>query len=104
MKKLPCDECKGKCCQFVGMSKKEFMILQLAKPLPKNYKPKIFGDLVVFPNECPYIENGKCSVWNVRPKVCKEYGEIPEMPCAYLYPEKANESVNSMLKNLIGEK
>ena len=96
--KLPCDECKGKCCQFPAMTMKEFLLLKMAKPLPKNAKVAKIPTGVVLIGECPYLENGKCSVWNVRPKVCRMYGEVEKLPCAYLYPDKVKNEIDKIMR------
>jgi Fe-S-cluster containining protein len=38
---------------------------------------------------CPYLKDGGCSVYPLRPKVCRDYGIVPDLPCEYLYPELA---------------
>lgn len=100
MKKLPCNECKGLCCTYPAMSEQEFFVLQMAKPLPKNAKVIRAPGVVVFDGTCPYLENGRCSVWNARPQVCRLYGEVEQMPCAFLYPEKANKIAEDALKRM----
>lgn len=94
---LPCNECKGKCCEYPAMSKKEYLALRMAKPLPKGAKIIESSKGVVFIGTCPYLEDGKCSVWNVRPKVCRLYGEIDELPCVYLHPDKAEKLIDKFI-------
>jgi Fe-S-cluster containining protein len=32
---------------------------------------------------CPFLQNGKCVVYDDRPKVCRQYGTTKNMPCIY---------------------
>ena len=51
---------------------------------------------------CVYLKDGKCSVYEIRPHVCRIYGTDPEvLPCEYLYPEKANKTVEEMTKSIL---
>ena len=31
--------------------------------------------------QCPYLENNRCSIYPVRPLICRLQGTIPELPC-----------------------
>jgi len=33
---------------------------------------------------CPFHQEGKCVVYDVRPKVCRQYGVVKSMPCIYI--------------------
>jgi len=37
--------------------------------------------------KCPYIENGKCSIYEVRPLVCRLFGVTKRLKCPYREPE-----------------
>ena len=94
MSNLPCDECKGQCCTFPGMTKSEFKKIKRVHGLPKGATKSVSGNIITLfmPNgNCPYLVDGKCSVYALRPKGCKDYGIVPELPCRYLYPEEARE-------------
>lgn len=43
------------------------------------------------------LENGKCSVWKVRPKVCRMYGEVEKLPCVYLHPDKVKNEIDKIM-------
>lgn len=102
---LPCKECRGKCCTFPVFSKLEFKRVKAVHGIPKDaiimkmqheqsYDRKIkSGDTgYVLHREdgtCPYLKDGGCSIYPLRPKVCKDYGVVPQLPCEYLYPKEA---------------
>ena len=37
---------------------------------------------------CPYLENGKCAIYEVRPFVCRIYGVSESLKCPYVKAEK----------------
>lgn len=91
--KLPCETCNAKCCTYPVFTPKEFdhvskthgvSVFAKRVPLPK-------GHIMVFLDggNCPYIKNGGCGIYEDRPRVCRLYGEIKEMPCKVLYPKEA---------------
>lgn len=105
--KLPCGECKGRCCTYPAMSKREFKVIRKKYGVPKETEfIEPIDSPIVMPvkmgtDRCTYLSaSGSCSVYDLRPRVCKLYGEIPAMPCQYLYPEKAQDKVNSLMKKL----
>jgi len=105
---LPCKECGGQCCTYPAMSKSEFKKIKKKYGFPKDaHKEELPGPagnkLVMIHREdgyCPYLKNGRCSVYEVRPLACRKYGEVPEMPCQYLYPDQAKAKVQNMLGKL----
>ena len=99
--KLPCAECKGKCCTYPALKKKEYKVLRDKYGIPKGTKIINIGDAKILHLEngnCPYLkDDGSCGVYLDRPRVCRLYGNVPEMPCMYLYPDKAKIAVDKML-------
>lgn len=115
MSKLPCDECKGKCCTYPVFTGAEWKAVTLSFVVPpmtqinqikhmSSYVKEQNGSLAVMaflPNgNCPFLKNGKCSVYYLRPKVCRDYGVVENLPCAYVYPEKAAQKHNERLKKM----
>lgn len=102
--KLPCDECGGRCCTYPAMTAKEFKRINIVAGFPSGAKKIEIGlNSVMIHMEdgtCPYLKQGKCSVYEVRPKVCQLYGMIPEMPCEYLYPELAQKKAHDMAEKI----
>jgi Fe-S-cluster containining protein len=103
---LPCKECKGRCCTYPMFSKDELKLVKLIKGIPAGSniqgvvldqmyagaKPgSSIGYVLSKQNgDCPYLAaDGACSIYELRPKVCKDYGVVPDLPCEYLYPKEA---------------
>jgi Fe-S-cluster containining protein len=56
----------------------------------KHYPRNSIGYVIAKPEGvCPYLVEGKCSIYAIRPKVCRDYGNVPALPCEYLYPKEA---------------
>lgn len=36
---------------------------------------------------CPYIENGKCLIYPVRPLMCRLFGVVDDLKCPYVKPK-----------------
>lgn len=100
MTTLPCNECRGQCCTFPAMSRREFKTIRKKYGIPRGAKVLEIPGMVVVTDGltdlCPYLVDGRCSVYEHRPKVCREYGVNPAMPCQYLYPEKAQEEADKL--------
>jgi hypothetical protein len=70
--------CKGLCvnsCGSVAMSPEEQRrIAERGVHLPL---------LAAFVDHCPALRNGRCSVYEVRPMVCRLWGAVEGMKCPY---------------------
>lgn len=92
-KRSDCEKCRGGCCGPVPWKDHELdKLLATGIKIPtkaivlrlKEREMTILG----LPNgDCPFLKEGQCSVYLLRPKICKDYGMIKKMPCAYLYPQ-----------------
>jgi Fe-S-cluster containining protein len=84
------------------MSRKEFKRIRKKYGTPPGTELKMLGPATspvkAGTDECAYLRDGRCSVYDLRPKVCQLYGEVPQMPCMYLFPEKALREVGKLLK------
>lgn len=112
--KLPCKECGGQCCNYVSMSQTEFDKIRLLHGIPKGsiavdiqnvdhydkkVKPGSIGIMVYLQDgTCPWLKDGACSIYKDRPQVCIDYGRVKELPCKYLYPEKAQRQVQASME------
>jgi Fe-S-cluster containining protein len=111
---LPCTECRGQCCTYPAFSEQEFRVVKLSYGVPegttvmpikitKYYDLALEGaQAVVLSLEdgtCPYLKDGRCSIYASRPKTCRDYGNVPKLPCQYLYPEKAAKAQQEMMGN-----
>lgn len=109
---MPCNACKGQCCSAPAFTPKEFETVKAKYGVPPGTQvietENIAGTLegkCVTPIKsdgfCTYLKDGKCSVYDLRPKVCRLYGNIKAMPCQYLYPEEAKKQARIMLKRVV---
>ena len=107
--KLPCNICRGRCCKNPVMTKREFKTIRKKYGVPKNTTIIALGKLKGVPGSngmspiwddgtCVYLKDGKCSVYEIRPRVCRDYGHSDALPCQYLYPEKAEKKVKEILE------
>lgn len=90
---LPCSECGGRCCVLPVFSPEELQVVRLSVGVPPDTKVvEMLGGAAVVANPdgvCPYLHERKCSIYAIRPKVCRDYGAVPDLPCEYLYPQRA---------------
>jgi len=104
------EKCKARCCGIVPFCKKDYERLKKRRQrrvlfrmsisenlmIPITYPTaillvlkgrffKLYLDLV----RCCFLTKGnKCAIYEERPKVCRLYGEIKEMPCVFLKNKK----------------
>lgn len=99
MKPLPCKECGARCCSHPAVNDFELFRMQNMNPLIKDIKKTRIatGHWVLLGKDCPFLKDGRCSVYEVRPKACKDYGMKKNQPCQYLYPKQAEERVTELL-------
>lgn len=116
---LPCAECKGRCCSYPAFSQSEFDAVKSSFGIPKGttvrpitfvqqYDVKLNGTqaymLFIPGGRCPYLKDGKCSIYYLRPKVCRDYGVVEDLPCEYLYPELAKQKQDARIAKTPGGK
>ena len=73
--KIPNANCKGLCaqaCSFVMCSKFETKLIA-----------EKHGDADLLQNPCPKLVNGRCSIYEDRPFVCRAFGVVPGLPCTF---------------------
>jgi Fe-S-cluster containining protein len=60
--------------------------------LPDHITPNEYEKLMKTEDKdlvCPYLKDGKCSIYPVRPMICKLWGAVQAMQCVYgCVPEK----------------
>ena len=56
------------------------VIREKSKDLPPEY---LTSDTPAPCMACPYLRDGRCSIHPVRPALCRIWGTVPEMPCAF---------------------
>lgn len=112
--KLPCHECRGKCCTYPPFSEAEFQTVKFTKGIPpgatvmpitrlQSYNTQNNGTpayVIHMPNgNCPWLgKDGKCGIYELRPQTCRDYGVVEALPCEYLYPKKAKQLQDERMK------
>jgi Fe-S-cluster containining protein len=74
---MPTLDCKGKCAESCGpivMSRVEWA--RLTETV--GYEPKGTADLT-----CPLLDGERCSVYAIRPTICRLWGMVEAMPCEW---------------------
>ncbi len=82
---LPCAQCKSECCGSIPASTSELRgIVRHLAALPAEEVQRL-ARMRRAPLTCPLVdtERWRCSVWGVRPTVCRMYGYVPGMQCPY---------------------
>jgi len=80
---FPCRHCHECCDPIIWFKPEEILI--------RDYMEKHNIEYVVWSIEefkknnmrCPYLKNDRCSIYPVRPIVCRLQGNICELPCKY---------------------
>lgn len=90
---LPALECKGLCARSCGpiyVGQRELAAMTAARPdLPVNREAPApaRGVWTSFKVDrklrCPALKFGRCTVYEVRPLICRLWGMAPEMRCMY---------------------
>jgi Fe-S-cluster containining protein len=85
---IPDVHCKGLCtesCGPIGASPVEIRMLSERGIELENVEDALFNVVIgrQEPNDCPALVDGRCSVYDVRPTVCRLWGAVGEMPCPY---------------------
>ena len=88
---MRCDDGCGDCCGPVPVSQVEFDRV-VAYVTKHKIVPKDQG------LTCPLYLNGKCSVYEVRPLLCRSFGHVEGMDCTHGYNTNLpSEGVNARL-------
>lgn len=76
--RVPAMECKGKCqasCGVIPVFPVEQEMIEAA-----GQKPPSFQDHNL---TCSALKNGRCSIYENRPLICRLWGSVEEMPCPW---------------------
>ena len=101
MKKFECVENCSDCCGIIPFSPK----------LWEKFKHKARKEIKVykFENEvfavdknmkCAFLKNNKCAIYDNRPKICRDYGLIEELPCPFI-KSNGNKRSEAMTKRIL---
>lgn len=102
--------CKADCCGIVPINHLVFHTMKdkiVTKPL-EIMEMQMSNETLIF----PITENGvccflgkdyKCQIYDYRPKICKDFGLIPELKCPHLTAEgdlRTKEDKAKVMKNM----
>lgn len=85
--KVPSFECKHclKCSNPIWWFKpEEINIREYLKQHHMQYRTYSFEEFKMNHMRCPYLQDNRCSIYPVRPMVCRLQGTIKELPCPYI--------------------
>jgi Fe-S-cluster containining protein len=74
---MDCSACNAKCCRFYDVDLTKEDIERIAKHLDRDdfyVRSGSCGILKRLNSVCVFLKDDKCSIYSVRPSVCKEYG------------------------------
>ena len=75
-----CHQCEG---PIVWFEPEEIMIRDFLKNHNMKYIKWTKEQFERNKNKCPYLKNDRCSIYEVRPIVCRFQGVVPDLPCKY---------------------
>lgn len=83
---IPDSGCIGACqeaCTAIGMSKAEHaMLAEVMYGFP--FSDQMSNDLQYDRTyRCPALQGGRCTVYDIRPTVCRLWGSSDEVPCPW---------------------
>jgi uncharacterized protein len=76
---MKCDAGCGDCCGIVPVTTTEFNAIE------RYIKEKGITPTATTDGTCPLYQEGTCSVYPVRPLICKVFGHAEDLPCARGY-------------------
>ena len=83
--KLRCKENCGKCCGVHHWFYAEWLVI--TDWLKKHGRTELFAKSIFDP--CPYLdERRRCTIYEVRPTICRLYGVVETLRCPYVKPER----------------
>lgn len=90
---LPCKKCNSDCCgPDVPFTIEELKEIEKVVSLKKFKRTPLIEGVVgsvilttkgVKNTKCVFSKNNKCTIYNVRPEICKHYGERVYIQCAF---------------------
>ena len=89
MRDIPSFDCEpgcSACCGLVPFSDAEMKKASAARPLLtwERFDARSWVATAALQSfECPFLSHGRCSIYEIRPKVCQLFGAVdhPQMTC-----------------------
>jgi len=75
-----CHECEGPIVWFLP---EDILIREYLKKHDMKYLRWTKEQFKRNKSKCPYLKNDRCSIYPVRPIVCRLQGTVPDLPCKY---------------------
>ena len=75
-----CHQCEG---PIVWFEPEEIMMRDYLKKHNMKYLKWSKEQFERNKNKCPYLKKGRCSIYEVRPIVCRLQGVVPDLPCKH---------------------
>lgn len=104
----PCDKCKADCCANLPINKVDYkrMCEVVPRLIPKHKidKPGVDG-VIIIKGRCLWLDkNNRCTVYDVRPEVCRSFG-TEKSPCTKMPGGKeASERRVKRMKHFLEQK
>jgi len=98
-----CHECSG---PIVWFKPEEIIIRDYLKEHNIKYVKWTKEEFVKHKMQCPYQKNDRCSIYQVRPIVCRLQGNVPDLPCRHnskMMPKEQIDKVKRELDALVRE-
>lgn len=117
MSALPCAGCGGACCKLAGFTSAELRRARLYHGGRYPAGAQVLSGIPVKPEHgggmghlvvqadgvtCAFLTaEGRCAIHPARPKVCRDYGEVPALPCQRLHPKQAERAAERLFTELV---
>lgn len=80
---VDCQHCQACCRVIFWFQPEEIMIREYLQQHGREYITWTEDEFRQHDMKCPYLENNRCSIYPVRPVICRLQGTIPELPCKH---------------------
>jgi len=92
-----CHECSG---PIVWFKPEEIIIRDYLKEHNMEYVKWSIEEFVKHKMQCPYQKNDRCSIYQVRPIVCRLQGNVPDLPCKHNNKMMSKEQIDKVKREL----
>ena len=97
-----CHECEG---PIIWFKPEEINIREYLHKNNLEYIIWSTEEFIKHHMKCPYLKNKRCSIYPVRPIVCRLQGNIPDLPCKFnknnLITDKKLQEIKNEFNNLL---
>ena len=116
-KDFPCDKCPEHCCGTVPFSRQDIKNLKAKSKkllrgikevpyldgfllIPNKTKYEVGNESNLFSTDCIFKTDLGCSIYELRPQVCKDFGNVDRLRCPFEHgiPETKEEQKKLIMK------